>query len=76
MRGGTLLARAVRIAYVVDVYDRFDAVPRAAEQMGPVDLLIVGGDITTGGTPDEAARAVESWRSLAPRLPALAGNMR
>jgi Icc-related predicted phosphoesterase len=65
----------VKIAYVVDVHDRFDAVPRAAEQTGPVDVLVVGGDITTGGTPDDAARAVESWRPLAPHLLALAGNM-
>ena len=65
----------MKIAYVVDVHDRFDAVPRAAEQTGPVDLLVVGGDITTGGTPDDAARAVESWRPLAPHLLALAGNM-
>src|SRR5437879_4230407 len=45
------------------------------EQIGPVDLLVVGGDITTGGTPDDAARAIESWRPLAPRVLALAGNM-
>jgi Icc-related predicted phosphoesterase len=65
----------MRIAYLVDVHDRFDAVPTAMAQLGAVDLLIIGGDITTGGTPDEAARAVEDWRPLAPRLLALAGNM-
>lgn len=65
----------MRIAYLVDVHDRFDAVPRAMAQIGPVDLLIVGGDITTGGKPDDAARAIESWRPLAPRLLAVAGNM-
>lgn len=65
----------MRIAYVVDVHDRFDAVPAAAEEIGPVDLLIVGGDITTGGTPHEAAHAIERWRPLAPHLLALAGNM-
>jgi Icc-related predicted phosphoesterase len=65
----------MRIAYVVDVHDRFDAVPRALDAIGAVDVLIVGGDITTGGTPDDAARAVESWRRLAPELLAVAGNM-
>ena len=65
----------MKIAYVVDVHDRFDAVPSAIEKLGAVDLLLIGGDITTGGTPDEAAQAVEDWRSLAPRLLALAGNM-
>ena len=65
----------MKIAYVVDVHDRFDSVPRAAAEIGPVDVLVVGGDITTGGTPDDAARAVDGWRQLAPHVLALAGNM-
>lgn len=62
------------IAYVVDVHDRFDAVVRALAAIGPVDGLVVGGDITTFGTPDDAERAVALWRPLAPRLLAVAGN--
>jgi uncharacterized protein len=50
-------------------------VPTAMAQIGAIDVLIVGGDITTGGGPDDAERAIESWRPLAPRLLALAGNM-
>lgn len=65
----------MKIAYLVDVHDRFDAVPRAMGEIGAVDLVLVGGDVTTGGTPDEAAEAIESWLPLAPRLLALAGNM-
>jgi Icc-related predicted phosphoesterase len=65
----------MRIAYVVDVHGRYEAVPAALHEIGPVDLLVVGGDITTGGTPEDAAQAIESWRPLAPRLLALAGNM-
>jgi Icc-related predicted phosphoesterase len=65
----------VRIAYVVDVHDRFDAVPRALDRIGDVDVLLVGGDITTFGTPDAAEQAVELWRPLAPHLLAVAGNM-
>jgi uncharacterized protein len=65
----------MKIAYVVDVHDRFDAVPRALEAIGPVDVLLVGGDITTFGTPDDAERAIELWRPLVPRLLAVAGNM-
>jgi Icc-related predicted phosphoesterase len=66
---------AVKLAYLVDVHGRFDSVPRAMRQIGAVDLLVIGGDITTGGTPDEAQEAIEQWRPLAPRLLALAGNM-
>jgi Icc-related predicted phosphoesterase len=65
----------MRIAYVVDVHDRFDAVPHALGALGDVDVLLVGGDMTTFGTPDDAERAIELWRPLAPRLLAVAGNM-
>jgi uncharacterized protein len=65
----------VRIAYLVDVHGRFDAVQQARTEIGRVDLLIVGGDITTAGTADDAARAIDQWRPLAPRLLAVAGNM-
>lgn len=65
----------MRIAYVVDVHGRPETVAAAAGSLGPLDLLIVGGDITTGGSAEEAAEAIESWRSLAPRVLAVAGNM-
>jgi uncharacterized protein len=65
----------MRIAYVVDVHGRYDAVADAMRAIGEADVLIVGGDITTGGTPEQAAAAIDGWRPLAPRLLALAGNM-
>jgi Icc-related predicted phosphoesterase len=65
----------MRIAYVVDVHDRFEAVERVLARTGSVDVLLVGGDITTAGSPDDAERAIERWRTLAPTLLAVAGNM-
>ena len=65
----------MRIAYVVDVHDHFDAVGEALEALGEVDVLLVGGDLTNLGTADDAERAIELWRPLAPQLFALAGNM-
>jgi Icc-related predicted phosphoesterase len=65
----------MRVAYVVDVHDRFDAVRDVLRAIGEVDVLLVGGDITTFGTPDDAERAIELWRPLVPRLLAVAGNM-
>ena len=64
----------MRIAYVVDVHGHFDAVGRAIGETGPVDVLVVGGDITTFGTADDAEQAIERWRPLAPTLLAVAGN--
>jgi Icc-related predicted phosphoesterase len=65
----------MRIVYVVDVHGRFEAVTEAMTAIGEADVLLIGGDITTGGTPDQATAAIERWRPLAPRLLALAGNM-
>ncbi|HSI97160.1 MAG TPA: metallophosphoesterase family protein [Gaiellaceae bacterium] len=65
----------MKLAYVVDVHDRFDAVERVLARTGPVDALVVGGDITTAGGPADAERAVEQWRPLARTLLAVAGNM-
>jgi len=65
----------MRVAYMVDVHNRFEAVPDALRTIGGVDVLLIGGDITTGGTPDDVERALESWRPLAPQLLAVAGNM-
>jgi uncharacterized protein len=65
----------VRLAYVVDVHDRFEAVPTVLAALEPVDVLLVGGDITTGGSVADAERAVAAWSGLVPRLLAVAGNM-
>jgi uncharacterized protein len=65
----------MRIVYVVDVHDRFESVPHALDGLGEVDLLVVGGDITTFGTAEDAERAIELWHPLAPRVLAVAGNM-
>src|SRR5215831_10125612 len=65
----------VRIVYLTDVHERFGVVAWALEQVGPVDVLVVGGDLTTGGPVDEAAQAVAAWQTPAPRVLAVAGNM-
>jgi uncharacterized protein len=65
----------MRLGYVVDVHGSVDSVPDAIAEMGAVDLLVVGGDLTTGGSPEDAEHAIEKWRPLVPRLLALAGNM-
>jgi Icc-related predicted phosphoesterase len=64
----------VRVAYFVDTHGRFESVARAMARIGQVDVLVIGGDITSGGSPGEAAAAVESWRALAPTLLAVCGN--
>lgn len=65
----------MRIVYAVDVHENYAAVAQVAKAAGAVDLLIIGGDITTAGSAEDAATAVESWRLLPMRLLAVAGNM-
>lgn len=65
----------MKIAYVVDIHEQFDAVNRAMKQVGAVDALILGGDITHRGTPERLQAGIERWRPLAPHLLAVAGNM-
>jgi hypothetical protein len=51
--------------YVVDVNGRFDSVPPAAGQIGDVDLLVIGGDLTTGGSTSSgvgSSEALRAWR--------------
>lgn len=65
----------MQIAYVVDVHGRVESVVHALSGVATaLDVLVIGGDITTFGTPDDAERAIELWRPLARRLLAVAGN--
>jgi uncharacterized protein len=65
----------VLIGYVVDVHDHFESVVDVLKNVGDVDVLLVGGDITTFGTPEDAERAMELWSQLVPRVLAVSGNM-
>ena len=65
----------MKIVYVVDVHDRVERVDEVLRAVPDADVLVVGGDITTAGTSDDAERAIERWRPLATHLLAVAGNM-
>jgi Icc-related predicted phosphoesterase len=64
----------MRLAFFTDTHDHFEAVSEAMIRIGAVDLIVVGGDITSRGSTDDAARAIELWEPLAPRLLAVSGN--
>ena len=65
----------MRCVYVVDVHDRVDAVVDAVAEVGDVDLLLVGGDITTAGSVEQVDDALDEWLARVPRVLAVAGNM-
>jgi len=72
-RGG--YNRHVKIIAFADVHGRFDMVASALRVAGPVDAVIVAGDITQFGLPSDVDRAMALWRPLAPVLIAVAGNL-
>jgi uncharacterized protein len=65
----------MRLLALADIHDRFATVDAALEQAGPIDVLILAGDITTNGTPDQVEQVIQSWRTRVPRLFAVSGNM-
>lgn len=65
----------MRIAAFTDVHNRFEVVAEALRRAGPVDVAVIGGDITTNGTPADVHRALALWQPLVPRLLAVAGNV-
>jgi Icc-related predicted phosphoesterase len=64
----------MRLAYFTDVHSRFERVSEVARKLGEIDAIVIGGDLTNGGSPAEAVRAIAGWSSLAARLFAVAGN--
>jgi hypothetical protein len=65
----------VKLVAFADVHDRFATVTNTLKQIDPVDVIIIAGDITTDGTPDDVERAISLWRPFAPALFAVSGNM-
>jgi hypothetical protein len=65
----------MRLLAVADIHDRFPAVDDALRKAGPIDLLVLAGDLTTNGTPDQVDRAIQSWRPRVPQVLAVSGNM-
>jgi hypothetical protein len=56
----------LRIAYLVDVHGRFEAVPRALSEIGEVDLVIIGG--AAGAAPRGLGRRARGSSGPQPRL--------
>lgn len=65
----------MKIVAVSDLHGRFSVVADIVRRVGPVDVLVAAGDLTTCGSPGEVEAAVAAWRRLAPHVFAVAGNM-
>jgi Icc-related predicted phosphoesterase len=67
-------AAPVRIACVTDLHGRLAALGRILADAGPIDALLLGGDITHFGSPIDADRVIALARAHAPQVFAVAGN--
>lgn len=64
----------MRIACITDLHGATAALERTLDHAGPVDAVLLGGDITDFGSPIDAQRAVEVAQRKAPLVLAVVGN--
>jgi Icc-related predicted phosphoesterase len=65
----------MRILAITDIHGAFGKVEAILSKDSAFDLILIGGDLTTHGTPGQAQEAVERFRQFGKPLLAVAGNM-
>ncbi len=64
----------MKILCITDLHDSEKALERILADAGPVDLILLGGDITHFGAPDDAERLVRRTEETGTKVLAVAGN--
>jgi uncharacterized protein len=64
----------MKILAATDVHSHTDAFAQILADAGPVDLVLLGGDLTNFGSPDDAQAIVRLAGSKGARVLAVAGN--
>jgi len=65
----------MHILACTDIHGAYDTVIDILTAEPGVDVLIIGGDLTTHGTPEEATRAIGQFQQFGIPVLAVAGNM-
>ncbi|MBM4160103.1 MAG: YfcE family phosphodiesterase [Ignavibacteria bacterium] len=65
----------MRILAFTDIHGAYSKVIEILSREAPFDAIIIGGDLTTHGTPDEAEQAVKGFNRFDKPLLVVAGNM-
>ena len=71
------MARPIRIAAAGDIHcspESRERVEEAFARIADVDLILLAGDLTTHGEPEQAAVLADICRSAKPRIVAVLGN--
>ncbi len=64
----------MKILAFTDIHGSYKKVDEILAKVS-ADVIVIGGDITTVGTPTEASSAIEGWKRFGRPLVAIAGNM-
>jgi len=64
----------MKLLGLTDLHGATNVLERILTKVGQVDLVLLGGDVTNFGTPDEAEALVATIRSAGLRVLAVAGN--
>jgi len=65
----------VRIVAFTDIHNAFETVDSSLSSESAFDVVVLGGDLTTFGTPEEARRGIEMMQRFGKPLVVVAGNM-
>ncbi len=65
----------MKILAVADIHGSYGVLETILDREDPFDILVVAGDVTTRGTPEELESAILSARRRGPPVLAVAGNM-
>jgi hypothetical protein len=65
----------MKLLAFADIHDRFATVTEVLQRVEPPDVVVIAGDLTNRGTITQVEQVMRTWRQLAPRLFAVAGNM-
>ena len=64
----------MRVVCITDLHGDARALDRILSHAGPADVVLLGGDITSFGTPNAAEFLVQRTRQHGPQVLAVAGN--
>ena len=64
----------MRLLGITDLHGRHAALERILDDVGPTDVVLLGGDITHFGSPSDAEKAVRLARASGATVLAVAGN--
>lgn len=65
----------MHIVALTDIHGSYKEAEDILAKESPIDVVIIGGDLTTFGTPQEAEGAIKRFQSIAKPLLVVAGNM-